>query len=108
MGMITILFFMALPGMMLGLVCCRAAGWCLGRRQRALSVLVWLVLAALAAGTVYGLLRLLGIILLPGDNTWSVNFFDASWRDDGIRFLLNCGVPAAGIAAALVRGEREE
>lgn len=94
--------------MMLGLVCCRAAGWCLGRRQRALSVLVWLVLAALAAGTVYGLLRLLGIILLPGDNTWSVNFFDASWRDDGIRFLLNCGVPAAGIAAALVRGEREE
>ena len=43
---------------------------------------------------------------LTGGNTWSVNLFDASWRDDGIRLLLNCGVSLSGTAAALLRERR--
>ena len=108
LGVIVLLFFMALPGIMFGIVCCRAAEWCLGRRWRVLRVLAWLVLAALAVATVYGLLRLAGIIRLPGDNTWSVNLFDASWRDVGILLLLNCGAPLAGTVAALLRERRDK
>ena len=66
------------------------------------GVPVRLVLAAPAGGT--ALLRLTGIIRLPDDNAWSVNYFDDSLRDGGVRLPLNCGAPLTGTAAALVRG----
>lgn len=104
MLVVELLFLLSFPligGVMAAIVVYRAAGWCLNRGWRTLRFLFWLVLAALAAGTVYGLLRLTGIVLLPDDNTWSVNWLEASWRDDGFRILLHCGAPLAGIAAAL-------
>ena len=61
-----------------------------------------LALAALGAGVAYGLLRLGGVVLLPDDNTYSTNFFNASWRDEGVFLLLAFGGPLAGIAAALL------
>lgn len=77
----------------------RAAEWCLCKRLR---VLVYLVLAVLAVGTGYGLLRLTGVIILPTDHAWSVDYFDASWRDEGVGFLMIFGAPLSGIAAALI------
>ena len=106
MGMVAFLFFPVVAGVMAAIVVCRAAGWCLDRRRRVLRLLIWLILAALAGGTVYGLLRMAGIVRLSGDNTYSVNLFDASWRDDGARLLLLCGGPFTGIAAALIRAGR--
>ena len=94
--MVAFLFFPVMAGVMAAIVVCRAAGWCLDRRRRALRLLIWLILAALAGGTVYGLLRMAGIVRLS----------DASWRDDGARLLLLCGAPFTGIAAALIREGR--
>ena len=88
---------------MCAIVCFRAAEWCLNKRRRALQIALWLLLTAMAMGIVYGLLRLTGAVLFPGDNTYSVNFFDASWRDDGARVLLACGAPFVAISAAPVR-----
>ncbi len=70
--------------------------------NRRLNLPVYLVLAALGAGSVYGLLRLSGVIVFPSGHTWSVDFFDASWRDDGVRFLVLFGGIFAGTAAALL------
>ena len=66
-----------------------------------------LALAALGIGTAYGLLRWTGIVVFPSDHTWSADFFDASWRDDGVQFLVLCGGPFAGISAALL-GKRKK
>ena len=98
--MVAFLFFPVVAGVMAAIVVCRAAGWCLDRRRRALRLLIWLILAALAGGTVYGLLRMAGIVRLSGDNTYSVNLYD------GARLLLLCGAPFTGIAAALIRDGR--
>ena len=58
-------------------------------------------LIALGAGIAYGLLRLTGLIRFPGDNTYSINYLNASWRDDGARVLVACCGPFAGILVAL-------
>ena len=83
----------------------RTTEWCLERRDLRSAVLP--VLAVLGVGTAYGLLRLTGAVILPGDNTYSFNFFDASWRDDGVRLLLIWGAPFAGTAFALIRRRRK-
>lgn len=101
--MILILIFLLTAVWLQTVVFYQASRWCLNKRRK---VLVLLALAVLGAGAVYGLLRLTGVIILPSDNTWSVNFFDASWRDDGVRLLILCGGPFAG-AAALMAGRKE-
>ena len=97
--MILIIGFLLLAAALLAIVAFRISGWCLNRR---LSFLVYLALAVLGLGTLYGLLRLTGVLVFPGDHTWSVDFFDASWRDDGVRFLVLFGGTFAGTAAALL------
>ena len=96
--MILIIGFLVLAAALLSIFAFHISAWCLNRR---LNILVYLVLAALGAGTVYGLLRLSGVIVFPSDHTWSVDFFDASWRDDGVRFLVLFGGTFAGTAVAL-------
>ena len=97
--MILIIGFLVLAAALLSIFAFHISAWCLNRR---LNILVYLVLAALGAGTVYGLLRLSGVIVFPSDHTWSVDFFDASWRDDGVRFLVLFVGTFAGTAAALL------
>lgn len=97
-----LLFMLALFPLMTGIVSYRAAEWCLDRQSGALRFLVWLALTAAAAGTLCGFLRLSGFLRLPDDNTWSLNDFDASWRDDGVRLLQIFTGPLGGCAAALV------
>ncbi len=101
--MLLVLLLLFAVASMPGVICFRAGEWCLDRRRRGRRSLVFLALAVLGAGTAYGLLRLMGIIVLPGDNTYSVNFFDASWRDDGVRWVVACGGSFAGAALALMR-----
>ena len=96
--MILILFFLLLAAWLLACVFYRASQWCLDRR---LKILVHLALAVLGVGAAYGLLRLTGAIVFPSDNTWSINFLNASWRDDGVRLLVPFGGAFAGTAAAL-------
>ena len=98
---LVLLFFLSLFPLMAGFVCFRAALWGM-ERWGVVKYLVWVVVLAAAAGTVYGLLRLSGLLLLPGDNTISFNEFDASWRDDGACFLQTSTGPLIGGAAALV------
>ena len=100
---ITVIMLLALASMP-AIVFYRAAEWCLRRRLRAPA---YLVLAVLGLGTLYGLLRLTGVLVFPGDHTWSVDFFDASWRDDGVRFLVPFGGGFAGTAAALFPGRKK-
>ena len=107
-----LLFYLFIYGAILaglpGMLAFGVARWCSGRFGRPAQVVLTLALAALGIGLVYGLLRLSGAVLLPGDNTSSYNFFDASWRDDGIDRILLCGGPFVGIAAALWAGQRAE
>ena len=104
--MILIIGFLVLAAALLSIFAFHISAWCLNRR---LNILVYLVLAALGAGTVYGLLRLSGVIVFPSDHTWSVDFFDASWRDDGVRFLVLFGGTFAGTAVALLpRRQRDD
>ena len=84
----------ALP---LGMLTFAAARRCLKKGWRKLCVLV---LGILAVGIGYGALRFGGVIVFPGDNGYSANWFDASYRDDGFRYIYGCGTFAAGIAAA--------
>ena len=93
--MLLIVFVLLVFALIPASVCFRIAEWCLRRR---LWVLVCLALAVLGAGTVYGLLRLTGAVILPDDHAWSMDFFDASWRDDGVRLLMLS--PFAGATAA--------
>jgi hypothetical protein len=83
----------------------RAAEWCLRRRLRAPA---YLVLAVLAVGTACGLLRLTGVIIFPSDHTWSVDFFNASWRDEGVGFLMIFGAPFSGVLAALLSRRKQD
>ena len=84
----------ALP---VGMAVFAASRWCLKRGWRAVCLLA---LAALAVGMAYGMLRFGGVIMLPGDNGYSVNWFDVSHRDDGFKYLYGCATFAVGIAAA--------
>ena len=74
---------------------------CLKRYERTVRFVCVLVLLALVVGMAYGFLRFSGMILFPNDNTISFNWFSASWRDDGFRYLYGCSTFAVGIAAAL-------
>ena len=96
--MILIIGFLFLAAALLGIAAFHISAWCLNSR---LNILVYFVLAVLGVGTVYGLLRLNGVIVFPGGHTWPVDFFDASWRDDGVRFLVLFGGTFSGTAAAL-------
>ena len=96
----------ALVPLMVGIVCFRGAVWCLERRSAAGRLVLAAVMAAAAAGAGYGLLRLSGLLIFPRDNTYSVNFFDASWRDEGIGFLQLFGGPLGGGIAALISRRR--
>ena len=102
--MILFLFFLIIAAGSLAAVFHAASERLLKRR---LHILVYLALAALGIGTAYGLLRWTGIVVFPSDHTWSADFFDASWRDDGVQFLVLCGAPFAGISAALL-GKRKK
>ena len=103
-----VLLWVSLFPLMVGMVSYRGALWCLERRSAARRLVLVLVLVAAAAGTGYGLLRLSGLLLLPGDNTWSVNTFDASWRDGGVRYLQVFAGPLGGGAAALLSRRKAE
>lgn len=107
MGWLMLFLFWAVFAAPVGLLTCRAAGWCLNRRQWAPRLLVLLALALLCAGMAYGLLRLTGTVKLPSDNTYSYNFYDATWRDDGIHLLQLCAAPWIGIIAALVSNRKK-
>lgn len=107
-----LLFYLFIYGMILaglpGMLIFGVARWFSGHFGRFARSVLTLGLTALGVGLAYGLLRLSGAVLLPGDNTYSFNFFDASWRDDGIALILMYGGPFAGIAAALWAGQRAE
>ena len=61
-------------------------------------------LASLAAiaGLSYGILRFAGVITFPGDNGYSYNWFDTTWRDDGFEYIHLCGCALIGIALAVL------
>ena len=103
--MILIIGFLLLAAALLAIVAFRISGWCLNRR---LSFLVYLALAVLGLGTLYGLLRLTGVLVFPGDHTWSVDFFNASWRDEGVGFLMIFGAPFSGVLAALLSRRKQD
>lgn len=77
-----------------------AVRWCLRRNHWLLRGLTAAAAAACVLGCVFGVLRLTGMVILPGDHTYSTNFFDATWRDHGAALLLTCGGFLISIAAA--------
>ena len=80
--------------------------WCLRQNHWFFRGLVSVAALACVLGCGYGVLRLTGAIILPGDNTYSFNFFDTTWRDDGAGLLLVYGGFIISIAAALVSARR--
>lgn len=64
--------------------------------------------AAAVIGILYGSLRFAGVIAFPSDNTMSWNWFDASWRDDGYRFIYPCGCVLIGFASAILSERMEQ
>ena len=87
-----------------GLACFAAAQWSFRRKgttaRRAVRAGLCVCLAVLTAGIVYGILRFSGAVIFPGDNCLSLNWFNASWRDEGFRYLYCCAVALCGIGAA--------
>ena len=73
----------------------------LKRGGRIVQVACALTLVVLATGMVYGFLRFSGMILFPDDNSWSVNWLNDSWRDDGFRYVYGCGTFVTAILVAL-------
>ena len=73
----------------------------LRRFHRITQVGCTLALAVLGVGILYGILRFSGVILFPEDNSWSVNWLDDSWRDDGFQYMYGCGISTVAILAAL-------
>ena len=82
------------------------ARWCLRRNHWLFRGLVLAAMAVCLLGCGYGVLRLTGAVILPGDNTYSFNFLDATWRDHGAALLLVYGGFLTSIAAALVSARR--
>lgn len=93
-----------------GLACFAAAQWSFRLKspaaQRVVRGGLWVCLAALAAGIVYGLLRFSGAVIFPEDNCFSCNWFNTSWRDEGFRYLYCCAVVLCGIGVAWRREKR--
>lgn len=65
-----------------------------------------LCLAVLTAGMIYGALRFSGAIMFATDNQISHNWFSASWRDDGFKYLYGCGTVFAGFVTAFLLERR--
>ena len=78
--------------------------WSLQRYDfgKPLKLVFLLLLFALTAGMLYGILRYCGMITFANDNFGSWNWFDSSYRDDGFRHIARCGSVFAGIAAAVM------
>ena len=85
----------------LGMVAFVLAYRCLKRGWRGTRILCFLVLVGLAGGMAYGILRFSGTMMFPEDNTISFNWFGASWRDEGFKYVYGCATFSIGIAAAL-------
>lgn len=80
--------------------------WCLRRNCWLLRGLVFVAITACVLVCVYGVLRLTGAVILPGDNTYSFNTFDATWRDHGAGLIVVYGVFLTSITAAMVSVRR--
>lgn len=96
--------------LLLGFPVFLASRWCLARKNQtfrtAFRGLAWAVVVACALMCVYGILRLTGVILLPGDNTYSFNWYDASWRDEGVAVFTIYGSFLTGLVPALLQARR--
>lgn len=84
--------------------------WCLRRSSRLLRGLFrglfYAAMAACVLGCVYGVLRFTGALILPGDNAYSFNLFDATWRDEGVSMIVVYGGFLTSITAAMVSVRR--
>lgn len=78
--------------------------WSLQRYDfgKPLKLVLLLLLFALAAGILYGILRYCGIIIFANDQSGSWNWFDSSCRDDGFQYIVNCGSVFTGIVTAVI------
>ena len=78
--------------------------WSLQRYDfgKPLKLAFLLLLFALTAGMLYGILRYCGMITFANDNFGSWNWFDSSYRDDGFRYMERCCSVFTGIAAAVI------
>lgn len=97
--MLYLLFQYGLFFLFLGFPAFLAVRWCLGQNYWILRGLIAVAMAVCVLGCVFGVLRLTGVVILPGDNTYSTNNFDATWRDHGAALLLTCGGFLISIAA---------
>ena len=80
-----------------------AARWCLERRW---TIPVILAIAVLGAVTIYGLLRLTGVVVFPTDRDSSMFWLGRSYRDEGFRCLYWCGALLTGVTVAFT-GEKK-
>ena len=80
------------------------ARWSLQRYDfgKPLKLAFLLLLFALTAGILYGILRYCGMITFANDNFGSWNWFDSSYRDDGFKYIESCGSAFTGIVAAII------
>ena len=72
--------------------------WCV--KWKAGRVLCGIVLLGLSAGLIYGLLRAAGMLLYPDDNYMSWNFFDSSFRTEGVQLAVPCALELAVVLVA--------
>ena len=86
--------FYAIFGMVTFAFVRRCVKWKAGR------IFCGIVLLGLSAGLIYGLLRAAGVILYPDDNYMSWNFFDSSFRTEGIKLAVPCGLELAAVLIA--------
>ena len=98
---------MCLPFAMLCWMLCFFLAWrSLQQKNRIVQVVVrmgfLLCFAILTTGMVYGVLRFSGTIMFTTDNGISYNWFDASWRDDGFKYIYGCGTVLAGFVTAIL------
>jgi hypothetical protein len=79
-----------------GMLCFIVTRWSLRRKnrimRRILNTGILFSFMISAAGIVYGILRFSGILIFAKDNTVSYNWFDASYRDEGFKYIYSCGV----------------
>lgn len=97
----------ALP---IGLLCFGVFRWIYeqerGTFQRIARILLVLCLIVLSVNILYGFLRYSGVLLKPGDNGWSLNDLDGSWRDDGFDHFYWSGVMLLGALVGICKGKR--
>ena len=107
MGTALLYFPIALP---CGMLCFLIVRRSLQGKHRFVRFIVraglFLCLTILIAGIIYGALRFSGTILFTDDNTVSYNWFGASWRDDGFKYIYTCGIAFIGIVTAFLFEKR--